>query len=74
MIPASKIHVMPYREISQHFSTNNLLNKHNVLVTKRIHDDKFYLANYKNCAIAHSTITGCLKQYSQNDYKFCFSK
>ena len=30
------------------FSTKNLLNKRNELVTKCRHENKFYLANYKN--------------------------
>ena len=35
---------MPHREIS----TKNLLNRHNELVTKCRHENKFYLANYKD--------------------------
>ena len=41
------------------FSTKNLLNKRNELVTKCRHENKFYLGNYK----------GIPPYFSQNDYK-----
>ena len=44
------------------FSTKNLLNKRNELVTKCRHENKFSLAICKD-----TTIIACLKHFSQDD-------